>query len=1472
MKRNETLFPHRVFPSRPSAALRRTFLPLCRSPPTRRAALLPPRASSLPTTAPRALPIRARAPIPPLRTWEPRTVALRDQCGLFRSSQGDTSGRSLPAHGPGTCSMLSRGAGAAVRCFLAGLLVACSQGVAGLKFSHLVFTVEPTDTVLVRQSPALLNCSVDSSLGDVHFEWKRDGTFLNFPADGELLPGGSLLIRRITHSQHQRSREGLYQCMAKVDSVGTLVSREAKVIVASQVRLKTEPKSMSVFEGDATVLSCVAEAEPKPEVLWEKDGIPLDLAELNNSNRLVILPSGSLLINSVKSSDGGNYRCLAEGLGGNRSSDQAELSVKAEPGPDRAPGFLLEPEDITVSKGGEAHFECVASAHPRPKVNWTHNGHDINPSKRMNFIGGGALLITGVEENDAGLYTCTMDEGDDSLRREATLTVLVPPSFQKRPHDQVAREGTDIRLECQVLGNPLPLVQWMKNGDLLIPSDYFKIENNNLHILGLIKSDEGIYQCMAKNEVGNVQASSQLIVEAMPLGRKPAPAAPQDLSSIFVGYDVVKLQWNPPEEGDLISGYLLHYSHDAGRERLVNVSGQSNLKATITGLQPETEYNFWVTAYYPNSTGESSTHINVITKPEALTPRTPQNVQAWPTSATSAYVSWSQPPLLHRPITYYRLLCKERDGGPGEEQEVTNEEVSSQIYNLKKFTEYVVQVFAVNQHGASIPSEDVMLRTFSDVPSAPPQNVTAEAVNSKSVTVRWQPPPAGSKNGEIISYRIRYRKSHRRGENEMSKGSQLQHRLTGLDRASEYSIRVSAMTVNGSGPVSEWVTVETFGEDFDESRVPEQPSSLHVRPLPGSIVVSWTPPKQSDVLVRGYIIGYGVGSPYAETVRVNSKQRYYTIRSLEPNHQYVISLRAFNNMGQGVPLYESATTRPLTVTGPPTPMMPPVGVQALARAADAIQITWADNSLPKSQRITDARYYTVRWKTYFSSSAKYKMANTTTLNYLATGLKPNTLYEFSVRVIKGRRKSTWSMAAQATTMEAVPSSPPKDLTIISKEDQPRTAIVNWQPPSEANGRITGYIIYYTTDASAEIHDWVVEPVVGDRLSHQIQELTLDTVYQFKIQARNAKGMGPMSEPVVFRTPKTDRSSSVANDQASASGQLDNKMWPSTVDGDTSRSSESPGEPYIPSPASGLRADNNVLVIVIVTIGALTVLAVVIIAVACTRYSSPSQIKKRDMLNSPTGSSKRKAPPKDLKPPDLWIHHETVALKPLEKSPGHDSGSLASGIISGAGAAAGPATPLVHSSREQQMAESMSAGPGSSYSGRESDDGMSSMERSIATRQAIRPKIMVPVEPQICRHHRRPYPSPSPTPSPTPSSVGLNLSGPPEYNSLYPRSAGGPVDRATLKESAGRLPNGGCGLENDGVLLGGGSLGPSDELSNHIPPTAVVWPGQPLKSFVPVVVSAHPASPSLVLGSADNINLIQVSWNINDKQMKKKLKW
>lgn len=51
-------------------------------------------------------------------------------------------------------------------------------------------------------------------------------------------------------------------------------------------------------------------------------------------------------------------------------------------------------------------------------------------------------------------------------------------------------------------------------------------------------------------------------------------------------------------------------------------------------------------------------------------------------------------------------------------------------------------------------------------------------------------------------------------------------------------------------------------------------------------------------------------------------------------------------------------------------------------------------------------------------SISLQSADTTALSHTVIGLKPNTMYEFSVMVTKGRRSSTWSMTAHATTYEA----------------------------------------------------------------------------------------------------------------------------------------------------------------------------------------------------------------------------------------------------------------------------------------------------------------------------------------------------------------------------------------------------------------------------------------------------------------------
>ncbi|XP_040929162.1 netrin receptor DCC isoform X3 [Betta splendens] len=1226
-------------------------------------------------------------------------------------------------------------------------------------FVDFTFTREPEDTVTVRGGTLQLDCQAqaDAAGAALSITWRKDGVLLSTVVDERRrqLANGSLLVQNVMHSRHHRPDEGEYQCLATLEGLGSIVSRTARVTVAGPLKVVVPTESVSSYLGDTALLRCEVSGEPTPVIRWQKnrEDVPMTF---DPDSRLAVLPSGSLQVSRVQPPDSATYRCLADNPGSTRTGTDAELRVLPEPGVSRTLQFLQRPTRVTALLGTDAVLECSASGYPTPSIQW-RRGEELIQSwnKKYSLLAGSNLIIRSVTDDDSGSYSCTAANKNHNITAHTELGVLVPPQFLNYPTNMYAYESTDIELECAVTGNPPPTVRWIKNGEEVIPSDYFQIvDGSNLQILGLVKSDEGFYQCVAENLAGSSQAMAQLFLrepEATSAQYRPAhtpapsprppsvpsgipltyssssdpppvspspgvalPSAPRDLVPVLVSSRFVRLSWRPPEQTrGAVQTYGIYYSQDGvERERSVNVSEPESLELTVSNLKPEESYSFRVVAYNDIGQGASSTPLRITTKPDLQVPSRVEALHAEALSPTSIQVGWEPPSQPNGPILGYRLLWTESPSGKEQSVEVSG--LNYKMEGLNKFTEYTVRVLGINRYGPGTTSETISVTTHSDVPSAAPQNITLEVVLSRSIKVSWQPPPRSTQNGLITAYKIKYRKTGRRGDQEAIEPNNFWYLFTGLEKGSQYSFQVAAMTVNGTGPASEWYTAETPENDLDESQVPAQPSSLHVRPLPNSIIMSWTPPLSPTILVRGYIIGYGVGSPYAETVRVDSKQRYYSIENLEPSSHYVISLKAFNNAGEGVPLYESAVTRSLTDTS--TPMIPPVGVQAVALSSDSVRVSWADNSMTKNQKSSEVRYYSVKWKTSYSTSGKYKSADTAALSHTVTSLKPNTMYEFAVMVTKGRKSSTWSMTAHATTYESAPSSAPKDLTVISREGRPRAILISWQPPMEANGRITGYILYYTLDKNMPIDDWVMEAISGDRLTHQVVDLNLDTVYYFRIQAKNAKGVGPLSDPVPFRTAKVEHPDKMANDQGRGG---DHTYWPSDTNLiDRSIVNESPISQMRPPHGSATPQKNsNLLVIIVVSVGAITVVVIVIVALICTRRSSAQQRKKR----ASHSASKRKGSQKDLRPPDLWIHHEEMEMKNMEKAPsiapsGHDS----------------PIQPcqdlpqVAHSQSESQI------GSKSSHSGADADEASSSistLERSLAGRRGTRGKMMIPMDSQ-----------------------------------------------------------------------------------------------------------------------------------------------
>ena len=96
----------------------------------------------------------------------------------------------------------------------------------------------------------------------------------------------------------------------------------------------------------------------------------------------------------------------------------------------------------------------------------------------------GSHQIRNVHVGDEGTYQCRAENTEDSIDAAAVLDVAVAPEFVKKPENTLAFEKEDVTMECSVYGRPQVTVQWYKNGDLIVESEYFQVHTQLLQNKG----------------------------------------------------------------------------------------------------------------------------------------------------------------------------------------------------------------------------------------------------------------------------------------------------------------------------------------------------------------------------------------------------------------------------------------------------------------------------------------------------------------------------------------------------------------------------------------------------------------------------------------------------------------------------------------------------------------------------------------------------------------------------------------------------------------------------------------------------------------------------------------------------------------------------------------------------------------------------------------------------------------------------
>ncbi|XP_075573094.1 immunoglobulin superfamily member 10 [Pelecanus crispus] len=395
-----------------------------------------------------------------------------------------------------------------------------------------IATASPEMTQLNFGDKLLLNCTATGEPKPriiwrlpskaVVDQWHRMGSRIH------VYPNGSLVIEAVTEKD-----AGHYLCVARNKIGDDLILMKVSITMKpAKIDQKQYFKKLVPYGKDVRV-DCKASGSPAPEISWSlPDGTVINNAMLaddsgRRSRRYVLFDNGTLYLNQVGVTEGGDYTCYAQNTLG-RDEMKIHITVMMA-----APQIKHSYKTyIKVRAGDTALLDCEAAGEPKPKIFWLLPSSDMISSSTARHIlhVNGSLSVGQVKLLDAGEYMCVArNPGGDDTKLYKLDVVAKPPVINGLYVNKTIMKVTAVRhskkqIDCRAEGMPPPQIMWIMPDNIFLTAPYYGSrivvhKNGTLEIRNIRPSDTADFICVARNDGGESMLVVQL--EVLEMLRRP---------------------------------------------------------------------------------------------------------------------------------------------------------------------------------------------------------------------------------------------------------------------------------------------------------------------------------------------------------------------------------------------------------------------------------------------------------------------------------------------------------------------------------------------------------------------------------------------------------------------------------------------------------------------------------------------------------------------------------------------------------------------------------------------------------------------------------------------------------------------------------------------------------------------------------------------------------------------------------------